>query len=251
MVDPLTLALIAALFFLVALVYSSVGHAGASGYLAVMALFGVAPETMRPTALALNVLVATIATVRFARAGHFSFARFWPFAAGSIPFAFLGGSLLVSSTVYRRLLGFVLLFSALRILTVALSRASAPMQARRRPPTPAALSCGAGIGLLSGLTGTGGGIFLSPLLLFFRWADTKTTSAVSAAFILVNSLSGLAGNLASVRYLPEEVALLALVVGLGGWIGSTLGSTRFSPRMLQLLLGGVLIVAGAKLVLAL
>jgi uncharacterized membrane protein YfcA len=237
--------LLAALILVAALLYSSVGHAGASGYLAVMALWGIAPETMKPTALTLNILVASIAALKFYRAGCFSWPLFWPFAVTSIPFSFLGGSLSPESSLYRPVLGLVLLYSAVRL--VALGRA----EDRETRPFPlwVGLLAGAVIGLLSGLTGVGGGIFLSPLLLVMRWAPTKVTAGVSALFILVNSISGLAGHLASVSHLPATLPLLVVAAGTGGWIGSTYGSRRLPPYRLRWLLAAVLVVAGLKLLL--
>jgi uncharacterized membrane protein YfcA len=228
-----------------ALLYSSVGHAGASGYLAAMALWGVAPETMKPTALTLNILVATIATVKFYRAGHFSWRLFWPFAVTSIPFSFLGGSLSLPGSLYKPIVGVVLLYSAVRLL--ARGRA-VDGEARPIPPWAALLS-GAVIGLLSGLTGVGGGIFLSPLLLLMGWAETRATAGVSAPFILVNSAAGLAGHLSSVAHLPASLPLLAIAAALGGWIGAHYGSRRLPSHGIRRLLAIVLVVAGIKLIL--
>ena len=171
---------LAAFVFLAAALYSSVGHAGASGYLAAMAIVGLAPETMRPTALALNILVATIATARYARAGQFDWRTLWPFALASVPAAFLGGVLHLPTTLYRPLVGVILLLAALELVRSARRSAAREADAPRSDvPVVPALLIGAGIGLLSGLTGTGGGIFLSPVLLFLGWAQTRKTSGVS------------------------------------------------------------------------
>lgn len=234
------------LIFAAALLYSSVGHGGASAYLAVMALYGTAPEAMKPAALSLNVLVASIGTVRFYRAGCLRWGVFLPLAAGSIPFAFLGGLVALPGTVYRSIVGAVLLFAAARLLWTA--RGPAAEVAGRIPKGPAVL-CGAGIGFLSGATGVGGGIFLSPLLLFLGWADMRTTAGVSAAFILVNSIAGLSGHMMSVGDLPGGLAWWALAAVSGGWIGSHFGSRRLRETTLRRLLGAVLLVAGAKLIL--
>src|SRR5438045_3137677 len=157
--NPATTAIIiAALIFAVALLYSTVGHAGASGYLAAMALFGIAPVVMKPTALVLNIIVATIGTVRFYRAGFFSWRAFWPFLVTSIPAAFIGGSLTLPVPIYKSVVGVVLLYSAIRLF---FSAALADQKQTRKPPIAAAMLIGAAIGLLSGLTGVGGGIFLS------------------------------------------------------------------------------------------
>lgn len=237
------------LFFLIvvaALLYSSVGHGGASGYLASMALFGLAPEVMKPTALALNVLVSAIGTVRFARAGFFRWATFWPFAVASIPFAFLGGATSVPPGLFRPALGAVLWFAAARLF---LHREGRPDALSRPPPVPLAMATGAVLGWVSGLIGVGGGIFLSPLLLVAGWARMRETAAVSAAFILVNSLAGLAGLLGNTGKLPSALPLWATGAILGGMIGSELGSRRLAPLAIRRLLALVLVVAGAKLLL--
>jgi uncharacterized protein len=244
--DP-TAALLAVAFFAAALLYSSVGHAGASGYLAVMALAGFAPATMRPTALVLNLIVACIATVKFARAGYFSWSLLWPFALGSIPFAFVGGALTLPVQWYKVLVGLVLWVAAFRMWQRA-DPALAAAADHRPPRVPVAVVCGALIGLLAGLTGTGGGIFLSPLLLFTGWADTRRTGGVSAAFIWVNSAAGLAGNLGSLGDVSPSLPLWAGAVVLGGLIGSELGSRRVGVRTFRRLLAVVLVVAGGKLV---
>jgi uncharacterized protein len=212
-----------------------------------MALVGVAPAVMKPTALVLNILVATIGTVRFARAGHFRWALFWPFALGSIPFAFLGGAVHLPGSWYKAAVGVVLLLSAARMAWAAARGAEPPV---RPVPRPAAVASGAGLGLLAGLTGTGGGIFLSPLVLQMRWAGVRQTSAVAAAFILVNSVSGLAGNYLSVKSLPAALPWWILAAGAGGMVGSGLGSRGLSPRVLRYALAAVLVVAGVKLVVA-
>jgi uncharacterized membrane protein YfcA len=234
--------LLAAAFLIAAVLYSSVGHAGASGYLAVMAFAGMPAPMMRPTALVLNLLVASIATVRFARAGLFSWRLFWPFALGSIPLAFVGGAITLPGHWYRTLVGIILWLAAARLaLNLAMAR-------RALPPKPVAVGCGAGIGLLAGLTGTGGGIFLSPLLLFMGWAETRQTGGVAAAFILVNSAAGLAGNPASLGHLPPQLPLWAGAAVVGGLIGAELGSRRIGTPTFRRLLAAVLVVAGIKLI---
>jgi uncharacterized membrane protein YfcA len=235
--------LLALAFFAGAILYASVGHAGASGYLAAMAFAGMAPATMRPTALVLNLLVASIASLRFARAGYFSWRLLWPFALGSVPFAYIGGGITLPGDWYRALVGVVLWVAALRLwLNLSVSRQE------RHPPVVVAVLCGAGIGLLAGLTGTGGGIFLSPLLLFLRWAETRQTGGVAAAFILLNSLAGLAGNPASLSHLPADLPLWAATVVIGGFIGAEIGSRRIGTPAFRRVLGVVLLVAGGKLI---
>ena len=240
--------LLAALIGIAALLYSSVGHAGASGYLAAMALFGLAPEVMKPTALVLNLLVATVGTIRFARAGHFSWQLFWPFAVLSIPCAYLGGMQKLPVTTYKIVLGCVLLFAAWRMACHAVKRPDEKSTAR---PVNLllALVLGAGLGFLSGLTGVGGGIFLSPLLLLFGWASVRQTAGVSVVFILVNSAAGLLGHWRSVQSVPPEIVWWAPAALLGGLIGSELGSRRLAPMTMRRLLALVLLIAGIKLIL--
>ena len=237
---------IAALFLVGAALYASVGHGGASSYLAVMGLFSLSPEVMKPTALALNILVAAVATVKFYRAGLFRWNLFWPFAVVSIPAAFVGGATVLPARWYKVLVGIVLLYAA-----VWMYRSSLKPSTRQphSPPIWAALVSGLVIGFLSGLTGVGGGIFLSPLLLYMGWSETRATSAVAAPFILVNSISGLLGHLSSVARLPPNLPIWAVAVVLGGWIGASYGARRAPTPVLRQLLSAVLIVAGLKLVL--
>lgn len=236
--------LLAAGVFVIAFLYASVGHAGASGYIAVMSLAGLAPGVIKPTALVLNILVATLGSFQFWRAGHFSWPLFWPFALLSVPLAFAGGYLALPTQVFKILVGAVLLFSAARFLL------RPPPDAPGTPPSrPVAIAVGGGLGLLAGLTGTGGGIFLTPLLLFLGWARTRTASAVSALFILVNSLAGLAGNFSATQHLPPLSLALAGAALVGGALGSQLGSRSLSPLWIKRLLAVVLAIAGAKLVL--
>ena len=237
------LALLCLAIGLVAFLYSSVGHAGASGYIAVLTLCGFAAALIKPTALVLNILVAAIGTVQFWRAGHFSWSLFWPFALLSVPAAFAGGYLHLPLSIFKPLVGVVLLFSAVRLF---LRRGDPPEV--RPPPIPAALALGSGIGLLSGLTGTGGGIFLTPLLLFCRWARTRQAAAVSALFILVNSIAGLAGHFSGGQPVPSFVWALAVAAVAGGTVGSHLGSRILHPRTVSVLLGAVLVIAGLKLI---
>src|SRR5213592_4792387 len=228
---------------LVAFLYSSVGHAGASGYIATMTLFGVAPTIIRPTALVLNILVASIGAFQFWRAGHFSWKLFWPFALLSIPAAYVGGYLQPSASILRILIGIVLLFSVARLVF----RRTDPPQTFP-PSRPIAVSVGAGLGFLAGLTGTGGGIFLTPLLLFCRWAHIRQAAAVSALFILVNSLGGLAGYFTAKHSIPSLGIFLAAAAIIGGLIGSNLGSRHFPARIISLMLATVLMIAGMKLI---
>jgi len=242
MTDPATLILAAGML-LGALLYSSVGHAGASAYIALMALAGVVPEEMRPTALVLNVLVASFASYRYLRAGQFRWRTLWPFLLGAVPLAFVGGGISLPSNIYRPLVGLVLWASAVRLLWPKPLATAAEIH---DPAIIPGIASGAGIGLLAGLTGTGGGIFLSPLLLFARWSDAKRASGVAIVFILANSLAGLAGNYASLKSLPEALPLYAGAVMIGAIIGTRIG-IRVAPAVLLRLLAVVLIIAGAKL----
>jgi uncharacterized protein len=236
------LALITCIF-IAAVLYSSVGHGGGSAYLAAFALFSVAPETMRPASLTLNIFVATIATVQFYRAGCFSWSIFWPFAVASIPAAFLGGYLALPARAYKVAVGIVLLFAAGRLVWKPIADTAHAI------PKWAALICGGAIGLLSGLTGTGGGIFLSPLLLVMGWAETKQSAGVSAAFILVNSIAGIIGLMTKPVTVPAMLPYWIIAAILGGLIGSELGRRRLTNPTLRRLLAVVLVIAGLKLIL--
>ncbi|MGH8706411.1 MAG: sulfite exporter TauE/SafE family protein [Burkholderiales bacterium] len=241
-------ALLAAGMLVAAFVYASVGHGGASAYLAAMALAGVAPQEMRPIALALNIVVSAIATYKFQRAGHFRWRLFWPFAAVSIPLAFIGGAITLPGQAYKILVGLVLLYAAWPLWRSG--RAGDEMRQVREPPVPLAMAIGAALGLLAGLTGVGGGIFLSPLLLMLGWAGTKQTSAVAAPFILVNSAAGLsAAFLAQTAALPTYIGILAPAVLVGGWLGAEYGSRRFATPLVRRVLALVLAEAGGIMIL--
>jgi len=236
------LAIILAIF-IVAILYSSVGHGGASGYLAVMAFLSVTPDVTRPTALVLNLFVASIGAYLFYRAGYFSWRIFLPFAVTSIPFAFIGGMITLPTNIYKILLGAVLMLAALR-----LAWKFSPDTEIKQPPIWICLMIGAVIGLLSGLVGVGGGIFLTPVLLLMNWSETKTAAGVSALFILVNSISGLLGNLTQIERLPPTVWFWIGAAVIGGLVGSTLGSKKFDSLMLRRVLALVLAFAGFKLI---
>jgi uncharacterized membrane protein YfcA len=240
---PELTALLAFIAF-AALLYSSVGHGGASGYLAAMALFGLAPVFMKPAALAMNIAVAGLVFYRLWRAGYFDARLFWPFALGSIPLAFVGGALTLPGGAYKILVAVALLVAAARLLWNTQEH-----DVRATPPTWIALASGAGLGLLSGLTGVGGGIFLSPLLLLLRWANMRTSAAVSAAFILVNSIAALAGHATVAVAWPAQLPLLILAALAGAVIGSELAVRRLAPLTLRRVLGVVLVIAGTKLLM--
>lgn len=240
---PLLLALVVGIA-MVAFLYASVGHAGASGYIAVMGLLGIAPALIKPNALALNVLVASLGTWQFWRAGHFRWHALWPFALPALPCAFLGGWLHLPAHYFLLLVGVALLCSALALWL------RPPVEAETRlPPLPLALCVGAALGLLAGLTGTGGGIFLTPMLVFARWTPIKTASAVSAAFILFNSVSGLAGHYGRTGSLPGVALPLAASVIVAGGLGAWLGASRLPHSAIKRLLAAVLLIAGVKMVL--
>ena len=242
--DPLLVALLLGLVFFVAVAYSSVGHGGASGYLAVLSFFGLAPAAMAPSALCLNLLVSGTSFVSYRRAGHFAVRLLWPFLLTSIPFAFLGGLAPVSARAYLIILAAALVFAAYRLLVMAPPQEESFI---RVPPLWVALPVGAAIGFASGVIGVGGGIFLSPLLILLKWADAKRTAAVSAAFIWLNSLAGLYGQL--LKNPVDWMGLLPLVAVAfaGGLVGSYLGARRFRGLWLRRVLGVVLLVATVKL----
>jgi uncharacterized membrane protein YfcA len=246
-VEEWIVALLAAGMLVAAFGYAAVGHGGASAYIAAMALAGVAPAEMRPVALLLNILVSSLGTWRFYRAGFFRWRLFWPFAIVSIPMAYLGGAITLPGSAYKALVGVVLLYAAWQLWRSG--KSGEEMRAVREPPLGWAMAIGATMGLLAGLTGVGGGIFLSPLLLMLGWAGTKQTSAVAAPFILVNSLAGLAAVfIAKGAVVPTYVWILVPAVLIGGWLGAEYGSRRFSNPVVRRVLAVVLALAGAKMI---
>lgn len=234
-----------ALLLIVAFLYASVGHGGASGYLAMMALFSFDPAVMRPTALLLNVLVSAMAFWQYSRQGHFRWALFWPFALASVPASFLGGMLTVDPALYKRLLGLLLLFAVFRLVV---GKWGEERDFDRVPLGPALLA-GALIGFFSGLVGIGGGIILSPLILLLHWANMRQTAAVSALFILVNSLAGLAGLLTDGLQADPLMPWMVGAAFVGGLLGSWSGAARLHLKQLRVILAIVLFVASVKLIL--
>jgi len=231
------------LLFIVAFLYASVGHGGASGYLALMALFSVAPEVMKPTALLLNLFVSLIAFIQFYRGKHFVWKVFLPLALASIPMAFVGGLITIDATLYKKILGLLLLFSVVRLL-IPSKKSVIELQPSH---FYGALLMGGVIGLLSGVIGIGGGIILSPLLLFFKWTDQKQTAAISALFIFVNSASGLMGQLTHGIQLSVDMYGYVGIAFVGGIGGAYFGAMKFKQSGMQKILAIVLAVASYKL----
>jgi uncharacterized protein len=231
-----------ALFF-IAFLYSSVGHGGASGYLALMALFSIAPEVMKPTALLLNLFVAGTAFIQYYRGKHFIWKIFLPLAIASIPLAFLGGLMTIDGLIYRKILGLLLLIPVVRFLFFS----NIVVTDIKKASFGLSLIIGAVIGLLSGLIGIGGGIILSPILLMMKWTDQKQTAAISALFIFVNSISGLMGQLSKGIHFSGDMMTYVLIAFLGGLCGSYLGAMKFRQTVLKNLLATVLMLAAYKL----
>lgn len=238
-----SLAIFYILLFIVAFLYASVGHGGASGYLALMAIYGFAPEVMKPTALLLNLFVSLMAFLQFYRGKHFNWKLFLPLALASIPMAYLGGTIGLESGLYKKILGGLLLFPVARFFFFSQQQES-PVQ-----PSNAAGSVliGAGIGFLSGLIGIGGGILLSPILLLANWANQKQTAAISALFIFVNSLAGLFGQVSKGIQFSSDMVGMVLIAFAGGCLGAWLGSLRFRQTVLKNILAVVLCLASFKL----
>lgn len=231
------------LLLIVAFFYASVGHGGASGYLALMALFAFSPDTMRTTALTLNVFVSVMAFVQFYRKGYFKWSLFWPFALASIPAAFIGGTISVDEDLYKKILAVLLLFSIIRMVGFSWKPLSDP----KSQNVLLSLVIGAVIGLFSGMIGIGGGIILSPVVLILRWADVKQTAAISALFIFVNSLAGLAGVYQTGLEWDAAMGWMLAVALVGGTLGSYFGAAKFNALNLRRLLAFVLLIAAFKL----
>lgn len=238
-----TILLFYLLLFLVAFLYSSVGHGGASGYLALMALFSVAPEVMKPTALLLNLFVSIVSFIQFYRGGYFKWNIFWPFALASVPLAYVGGLIHIDGDIYKKILGILLIIPIIRFLFFANIKID-----QIKPSNPwLSLPIGGVIGFLSGLIGIGGGIILSPVLLLLKWTDMKQTAAISALFIFVNSFSGLFGQLQKGIYFSNEMYWYVAIAFIGGICGAYFGSLKFKQSILKILLAVVLMVAAWKL----
>jgi uncharacterized membrane protein YfcA len=231
------------LLFLVAFLYASVGHGGASGYLALMALFGVAPEVMKPTALMLNLFVSLTSFIQFYRGKHFNWKIFVPLAIASIPFAFLGGLVTVDGSIYKKILGLLLLIPIIRFWFFS----KMDVTEFNKPNWVLSLLIGGTIGFLSGLIGIGGGIILSPILLLLKWTDQKQTAAISALFIFVNSMAGLTGQLQKGIQFSSDMYAYVAIAFAGGLAGAWLGALKFKQNILKNILATVLMLAAYKL----
>lgn len=231
------------LLFLTAFLYASVGHGGASGYLALMALFSVAPAVMKPTALLLNLFVSLTAFVQFYRGGHFRWRVFWPFSLTSIPLAYLGGLVMVDAEIYKKILGILLLVPVTRFFFFSHTK----VEEQKEGSLPLSLLIGGAIGFLSGLIGIGGGILLSPLLLLLKWTNQKQTAAISALFIFVNSLSGLAGQFTKGISFTADMYTFVVIAFVGGLCGAYFGALKFRQTVLKNVLATVLLLAVYKL----
>lgn len=229
--------------FVIAMLYASVGHGGASGYLALMALYGIAPSVMKPTALMLNLFVSVVSFYQFYRGGHFRFGLFWPLAIASIPMAFLGGLIHMNAGPYKIILGILLMITVIRFLFFSNIHPSD----MKTPQLLPALVIGGVIGFLSGLIGIGGGIILSPVLLLLKWSNMKQTAAISAIFIFVNSLSGLMGQLVTGIEFTSGMFGFVIVAFAGGLVGAYIGSLKLKAVALKNVLAVVLFIAAWKL----
>lgn len=233
------------LLFIVAFLYSSVGHGGASGYLALMAIYSISPDVMKPTALMLNLFVSLTSFIQFYRGKHFKWDIFLPLALASIPMAFAGGLISIQADFYKKVLGLLLIIPVIRFIFFSNVR----IEEIRKNNIYLSILIGSGIGFLSGLIGIGGGIILSPVLLLLKWTDQKQTAAISALFIFVNSLSGLAGyTTRGIEFSPDMFSYVAIAFG-GGLCGSYFGSLKFNQNILKNTLAFVLLIAGIKLIL--
>lgn len=231
------------LLFLVAFLYASVGHGGASGYLALMAIFSVTPEVMKPTALLLNLFVSLTSFIQYYRGKHFKWKIFLPLAIASIPMSFIGGLLVLDGTIYKKILGLLLLIPVFRFLVFK----NPKIDETKKADTILSLIIGGSIGLLSGMIGIGGGIILSPILLLLKWTDQKQTAAISAIFIFVNSLAGLTGQLTKGIHFSSDMYWYVIIAFAGGICGAYLGALRFNQSILKNILASVLLLAAYKL----
>lgn len=241
-------ALLALSFLIIALIYAAVGQAGASGYIAVMGLAGFMPLAMKTTALSLNLLVAAIGTVLFLKAGRLSWRNVWPFAILGFPFSMLGGAVQLPEGIYFPVVGIVLILSALQLARTVLRSGSTAPEAAVTPPFRPALATGAVIGFVSGTTGTGGGVFLAPIILSMNWGSAQQTAATTAVYNLMNSAAALIGAYAAWDHIPASLPVWLIAVAAGGSVGAYIGSRYLSDRWLRGVLAALLLVSGIKLV---
>ena len=241
---PESIILFYSLLFIIAFLYASVGHGGASGYLALMALFSVTPEIMKPTALLLNLFVSLTSFIQFYRGKHFIRRIFLPLAIASVPMAFAGGLIEIKGDIYKKILGLLLIIPVIRFLFFG----NIQVKELKKSNLTLSVIIGATIGFLSGLIGIGGGVILSPILLLLRWTDQKQTAAISASFIFVNSLSGLAGQLTKGVSLSADMSLYVMIAFAGGLCGAYFGAMRFKQTILKNVLAIVLMLASWKLI---
>ena len=241
--DPSVSLWLLLLVLLAAILYSSVGHGGASGYLAAMALFGLEPAMMKPAVLTMNIFVTVLVLWRVSRSTPFNWRLFLPFVVASVPMAFIGGAYTVNSAAYKTMVGLALLVAMWRLLWEG-----DDSERIQEPALWVVLPVGALLGLISGLTGVGGGIFLSPLLLLFHWSGMRGSVTIAAAFILLNSIAGLAGYASTATQWPPGIPVLVMAALLGGLIGSELAARRLAPIQLRKVLAVVLAIAGAKMI---
>ncbi|MCA1440735.1 sulfite exporter TauE/SafE family protein [Ensifer sp. IC4062] len=235
-------------FFVIALAYAAVGQAGASSYIAAMALSGFSPLVIKPTALALNLMVAAIGTAHFLKVGRLSWRNVYPFAILGFPFSVLGGSVHLPERVYHPVVGLILIVSAIQMARSALRKSASVITMPKTPPLHAALITGAVVGFVSGITGSGGGIFLAPVILARNWGTAHQTAATTAVYNLMNSTAALIGACASWNALPNFLPWWLLAVAAGGSIGALIGSRYLSACWIRIILSVLLMVSGLKLI---
>lgn len=235
------------MIFFIATLYSSVGHAGASAYIAAMALVSIQYEVMKPSALILNLFVASIGIYKFHRAGFLPWKKYLPFGVTSVPFAYIGSSLNISSSFYEFVVGSVLIFAAYRLFQ---STSTLPKEHRGMFSYRLALLIGICIGLVAGIGGTGGGIFLTPVLVLGNWVETREAAGITVLFVFSNSVAGLIGDWEKIQYIPDTLPLWILSAGVGGWIGATYGSHTSNDNHIKQILSLIMVLAGIRLIFA-
>jgi uncharacterized protein len=242
--------LLAVALAIIATLYSAAGQAGGTGYVAALGLAGIALETIKPSALALNVLVSGIGCIRFYRAGLFAWRNAYPFGVLGLPFSFIGGALHLPPSIYQPVVGAMLFVAGVQMIMAAPATAALDQSAPSAPPFVASMVVGGIIGFASGVTGIGGGIFLAPVVLALGWAKTRETAATSAVFNFINSSAGLLGAWAILPSLPAQLPVWLVSAGLGGLLGSRLGLGHLTPRMLRVLLAALLLLAATRMLAA-